>query len=333
MGGLENHTLSLCAALAEQHEMHLLADEPYRALCSPNVHFHAIDFAKSRYNPFLYGQLKQRLQAIRPALIHAQAGKAASLLAKLRPFFPQTPCIATSHGTKKQLRAYAAMDGVIAVSSQLASGFLPEQVRVIYNGVALPTPLTARAKQTLKTQLLAGRVGPLLVAVGRLVPIKGFDTLLRAMVGIKAQLCIVGDGEERAALYNLAHQLRLEEQIQFLGFRADIRDILQVAELCVVSSHQEGGPIVLVEALQAGCPVVGSKVGMMPEWLPGTALVEPEQPAALHQLLQQTLGHWPVLSRRYAPIFQRAQHELTVSAMAQRTSDYYREFVVHHDDQ
>ncbi|MFH0343165.1 MAG: glycosyltransferase family 4 protein, partial [Chromatiales bacterium] len=183
VGGLEKHTLSLCAALAEQHESHVLAYAPFRALCSPNIHFHAIDFAKSRYNPFLYDQLKQRLRAIQPTLIHAQAGKAASLLAKLRSFFPQTPCIATIHGTKKQLRAYAAMDGVIAVSSQLASGFAPEQVRVIYNGVALPTPLTVTAKQTLKTQLLAGRVGPLLAAVGRLMPIKGFDTLLRAMVG------------------------------------------------------------------------------------------------------------------------------------------------------
>ncbi|MGH8627898.1 MAG: glycosyltransferase [Gammaproteobacteria bacterium] len=326
MGGLEKHTLSLCAALAEQHEIHLLAGEPYRALCAPHVHFHAIDFRKSRYNPFLYDELKQRLKAIQPTLIHAQAGKATSLLANLRLFFPKTPRIATIHGTKKHLRAYGAMDGVIAVSSQLASGFAPEQVRVIYNGVALPTPLTAMAKRTLKTQLLAGRAGPLLVAVGRLVPIKGFDTLLRAMVGIKAQLCIVGDGEERAALYNLAHQLALEEQIQFLGFRADIKDILQAAELCVVSSHQEGGPIVLVEALQAGCPVVGSKVGMMPEWLPATALVEPRQPAALHQLLQQVLGQLPVVSQQYAPICQRAQYELTVSGMAQRTSDYYRQF-------
>lgn len=110
-----------------------------------------------------------------------------------------------------------------------------------------------------------------------------------------------------------------------MGFRADSKDILQVAELCVVSSHQEGGPIVLVEALQAGCPVVGSKVGMMPEWLPATALVEPEQPAALHQLLQQVLGQLPVLSQQYAPIFQRARHELTVGGMAQRTSDYYRQ--------
>ena len=84
MGGLEKHTFELCAALAEKHEVHLLADKPYSVTCPKNVVFHAIDFSQSRWNPFLYWQIVQVINDIQPQIIHAQAGKAASIVRAMK---------------------------------------------------------------------------------------------------------------------------------------------------------------------------------------------------------------------------------------------------------
>lgn len=327
VGGVEKHTVELCNALAVTHEVHLIADASYVNYVDSNVIFHAINFKQSRFNPFLYIQLFYIINQIQPQIIHAQAGKAASLLRWFKWLFRHIVFVATVHGTKKSVRAYAAMDGVIAVSTQLAAPFAADKVRVIYNGSKPAPTLKPNQKQQLKYQLLQGQNEPLLMAVGRLAPVKAFDVLLRAFVGVDARLVIVGDGDERQNLEQLCEQLGLSKKVLFLGHRQDVGQLLQVADLCVISSHREGFPLVMVEALQSGCLVVSTEVSGVKEWLSPTLLVPPNDVEGLHRLLCATLARLPSLCANYLPIFLRAQQELTIEGMTQRTEDFYHDLL------
>ncbi len=132
---------------------------------------------------------------------------------------------------------------------------------------------------------------PALLFVGRLRLRKGVEVLLRALAilkegGVLLRLRIAGDGEHRAALEHTAARFGVTDQVDFLGRRApaEIRWLLEHASALVVPSIYEGMPLVVLEAMVAGVPVVASRVSGIPEVVlePETGwLVPPENPAAL----------------------------------------------------
>jgi glycosyltransferase involved in cell wall biosynthesis len=110
----------------------------------------------------------------------------------------------------------------------------------------------------------------LLTYVGRIVPIKRLDVLLRGMALASRSdpllhLAIVGDGEERAELQRLATELGLSKSVSFLGHRPDLPQLLAATDIAVLSSANEGTPVSLIEAAAAGKPAVASAVGGVPE--------------------------------------------------------------------
>lgn len=119
-----------------------------------------------------------------------------------------------------------------------------------------------------------GRAAPLrhILFVGRLVPVKGVSLLLDAFGGIAtafpdATLTVVGDGGERAALHRQADRLDLGRRIVFAG-ALDQRGVaarMARADLLVLPSFAEGLPVVLMEAMAAGLPVIASDVAGTPE--------------------------------------------------------------------
>ena len=135
----------------------------------------------------------------------------------------------------------------------------------------------------------AGEAG--LLFVGRLRLRKGVEVLLRALVPLRAQgrlprLRIVGDGEHRQAIELAAERFGVRDQVDFLGRRgpAEIRWLLARSAALVVPSIYEGMPLVILEAMVAGVPVVASRVSGIPEVVldPETGwLVPPEDPGAL----------------------------------------------------
>jgi glycosyltransferase involved in cell wall biosynthesis len=129
--------------------------------------------------------------------------------------------------------------------------------------------------------------GPLL-AVGRLVREKGFDVLIRAASAIGVGVHIVGDGPERAALEQLAHQLHAD--ITFVGSIAP-RELplhYQTARAVVVPSRREGLGLVAAEAAACGRTVVASRVGGLPEVVSerNGYLVPADDPDALAEVLE-----------------------------------------------
>ena len=107
----------------------------------------------------------------------------------------------------------------------------------------------------------AGAESPLryVLGVGRLAREKGFDRLLKAFSEVgqsDVQLVILGDGAERAALLALSQELGISSQVRLPGVVSDVDSWYRRADCLVLTSHHEGSPNVVVEAMANGCPVV-----------------------------------------------------------------------------
>jgi glycosyltransferase involved in cell wall biosynthesis len=142
--------------------------------------------------------------------------------------------------------------------------------------------------------------------VGRLRIRKGVEVLLEAMKTLPAaRLLIAGDGEHRAPLERRAAELELGSAIRFLG-RCDaarVRGLLCGARALVVPSIYEGMPLVVLETMEAGVPVIASAVSGIPEVVEdgGTGwLVPPEDPEALAGALAEALADPAEAARRGA---------------------------------
>jgi len=139
----------------------------------------------------------------------------------------------------------------------------------------------------------------LFVSIGRLEPVKGFDLLLHALAAIRfhgrpACLAIVGEGPERATLEQMAVDLRISANVRFDGFLEDVTPALAAADIFVLASRNEGMGRVFIEAMAAGRPVIGPRVGGVPQVIrEGETgwLVEPENPEALAKAMARAAGN------------------------------------------
>jgi len=115
------------------------------------------------------------------------------------------------------------------------------------------------------------RPHPYVLGLGRLVPQKGFDLLIRAFSQARARshdLIIVGDGPERQALETLARRPDLDGRVFFTGNvgRDDVKALFRGCSFFVLPSRaDEGLPLVTAEAMAAGKAIVASTVGGVPE--------------------------------------------------------------------
>jgi glycosyltransferase involved in cell wall biosynthesis len=121
-----------------------------------------------------------------------------------------------------------------------------------------------------------------LLHVASLNRVKDQPTLLRALaalvdMGLDFEMDIVGEDTLQGEMQRLARQLGLEHHVRFHGFKTqrELRPIMESADLLVMSSLHEAGPLVLLEAAIAGVPAVGTAVGHFAEWSPSAALAVP----------------------------------------------------------
>jgi glycosyltransferase involved in cell wall biosynthesis len=117
-----------------------------------------------------------------------------------------------------------------------------------------------------RAELGVGDEEILLVFVGRVVPIKRLDLLLRALAqaresGPRLRLVVVGDGDERPRLERQAAEFGIAADLRFLGYRRELRPLFAAADIAVLCSDNEGTPVSLIEAAAAGLPAVATDVG------------------------------------------------------------------------
>ena len=134
----------------------------------------------------------------------------------------------------------------------------------------------------------SSRSGPI-IAIGRLEKVKGFDQLIKSWMNIQEYLEIIGSGPEEENLNQLIHDLNLTDRIKMVT-NCDynsIEDKYKTASGLIISSHREGGPRVLLEAINHEIPVLGSRVGMIPDLITSECLCEPGNQEGLQALLEE----------------------------------------------
>lgn len=319
-GGLEKHVVELCNGLAARgYAVTMVAHAKYQARLSSGIVFLAVDLSQSRRNPLVLWQLYQAIKKSQPDVLHVHANKAASMIAPLLKWL-KVPSVVTMHNKKSKVNVCAPFNRIIAVSRQVAAPFKQQdKVRVVLNGVTMPRVLIADSMRKRPHQAVQA------LAVGRLVPAKGFDLLIDAWQGIDATLNIVGDGPDHQALTQQIQRLGLQDQIKLVGYRDDIPALLAQSDVFIISSRHEGGPYTLAEALLSKTPVLSTNVGMVAEVLPQELICETDNVSALHELLQKYLINFSELTDISQPIYQFAQFHLSFDAMLDSTIAVYRE--------
>ncbi|NKE63202.1 glycosyltransferase, partial [Lentzea sp. PSKA42] len=231
----------------------------------------------------------------------------ASLTARMAA--PRRPLVTVFHGVAEADIAGAVRilrrvsDTVVAVATAAAERLRDaglETVVVIPNAAFPSLPEVDRA--TVRARLGTAPDVPVALCPARLEPQKRHDVLLDAwaLVPGEAELWLAGDGSLRAELETRAQGLG---RVRFLGTRTDVRDLLEAADVTVLTSDWEGMPIALLESLAAGRPVVASDVDGVREVLSGGGGVlvprrNPEQTAkALRGLLYSPTARSVATSR------------------------------------
>jgi glycosyltransferase involved in cell wall biosynthesis len=165
-------------------------------------------------------------------------------------------------------------DCVLAVSEDLRQrslecGVLPDRCHLIENAIDTDEFRRQRDPFEARNELGLPRDTFLIGGVGRLSPEKGFDVLLRSMAmlrqqGINAALLLVGEGEERQVLEELAVSLGIREHLHLAGFQGDTRPFYEAMDVFALSSFREGLPNVVLEAMAMETPVVATRIAGVP---------------------------------------------------------------------
>lgn len=258
----------------------------------------------------MLSRLRATLATESRAVVHSHGYKPDILLAALG--VPRRlPCFATCHSwysetTKLKAleyldkRSVRRFDHVVAVSEEIyrelkASGTPAERLSRIDNGISVPV-LDAHRREAIRAEWNVSAHEKLVVQIGRLAKSKQNALLIKAMadVGrdIAAKVVFVGDGEERTALIQYARSVGIDNRVIFAGYRRDAAAILASADVLAITSDKEGLPIVVLEAMAIGCPIIATRVGAIPEALsPESAWVIPvADEAALVNALHEALG-------------------------------------------
>ena len=286
-------------------------------------------------------QLKERTH---PDVYHVHLCEPSPILHVLTRDTADAPTVLTIHNEK--LSALGQSDStslfgrlldmssvVISVSAAAADTLLRsrpdlgDRIVVIPNGIVVgdePPPAP---------------VAPELLAAGRIVPQKGFDTLLHAMPAIARQvpdvrLTVAGDGVDREMLQELAVSLGVATNVRFLGqvTREEIRSLMSASRVVVMPSRHEGMPLVALEAAERARCVVGTDIGGLNEVVVPEAtglLVDggaaEDDPALLASAIVRALQKPNLAERLGAAARQRAAARFSIDVCAEAHMTVYRQ--------
>jgi len=324
-GGAERLFVDLCRALAARgHEV--------LAVCHPRgeaagllrgvagLSLEAVPVA-GVWDLLAVRRLRALLAARRPALVGAHLARAAYIAGRAaRPL--GIPVIAKTHNYV-DLKYYRRVDAFVTITDDqrsylLRAGVPAARIEVIPNFSSIPPAAAVTA------------AGNELAMVGRLVPKKGADVLLRAMArlvrqGMDVRLRVAGDGGERERLVALAASLGLQDRVHFAGWQWDIAGFLDGASLFVLPSLDEPFGIALIEAMARGVPIVATATQGPREIMTEREgwLVPPGDEAALADAIRAALDDAPERARRAERALERFRSEYAEAVVLPKLIDLY----------
>lgn len=282
-------------------------------------------------------RLSRLLRQIKPDLVHLHSAK-AGILGRIVARFHQLPVVYSVHGWSFSMyqgamarwfqrfeRALLPLTDLLVLVCQRdiriavdILGASPTQVHLVHNGIAdLPA-----------TGLRADSAICRLISVARFEQPKDQATLLKALAQLPAghwHLKLVGSGPMLEPCRQLASALGLT-QVEFLGERADVPELLAQSDVFVLSSKSESLPVSVIEAMRSGLPVVATNVGGMAELVEEGAngyLVEPQSTASLSQRLAALINDPSIRHRMGTKARERYLQDFTLQQNGDQLFNLY----------
>jgi glycosyltransferase involved in cell wall biosynthesis len=232
---------------------------------------------------------------------------------------------------------------LVTVSKALMTGFpsaLAQKARVIYDGVDTERFHPCRTGKAVREELGIEKDELVIGMVSRLDPLKGQDTLIRA-VGILQKdfprliLLMAGESSSRDRWYRLhleqlAQKLCLWGKVMFIGNRNDIESVTNAMDIAALPSRDEGFGLTLVEAMASGKPVVATAVGGIPEVVEDGVtglLVPPGDPQALAKALGTLLSNRDLRITMGQAARRRAENLFDIKAHVRAMEELYQELI------
>ena len=247
------------------------------------------------------GRLAARLAGV-PVIVHTAHGFA---------FHESSPLSSRLFYTTLERIASQWCDRIVSVSEfhrkwAIELGMCsPRKITAIPNGIADPRRQQEVGLGELRRQL-GGRHGDLLIlSITRLAPDKGLEYLIEATAMLphtrrRIQIVIAGEGPSRDRLEQHARNLRVTDQVRFVGFRQDVGDLLAACDLVILPSLREGLSISLLEAMAAGKPIIATSIGSHREVASHAdvaLLVRPGDALSLSECILQLAGDQALMAR------------------------------------
>lgn len=166
-----------------------------------------------------------------------------------------------------------------------------------------------------------------LLFVGEMRHLKGVDVLLKAIAHLKPKrkvtATLVGDGPDIASFKTLAAEHRIADQVNFAGLMR-MPEAIHLGRIFVLPSRNESFPYVMLEAIAAHKPIVGSNVGGISEVVPQHQLCEPNNPVELARLIESVLDQPEKAAKQAVELAKKLKQGNTVRIMAQKILSFYQ---------
>ena len=238
--GIEQHVDEILSSL-DSHDAFLICNKSIANFFNQKINIKKIKNF-SRHSFFGKYKLRKLLKELNPDIVHTHGSKTTSIINSIKKNYMH---VATVHGVKKNKKVYEKCDLTIGVSSKTIEGIKNNSI-IISNwwNPKLKKPIIKKNTYAL--------------AVGRLEKVKGFDLLISSWINIKTNLVIVGSGKEKENLLDIIDENNLSNNVEIVDEvdRECLISFYENASVLIVSSRDEGGPRVALEALYLEIPVI-----------------------------------------------------------------------------
>jgi len=304
--GIEQHVDEVLTNFSS-HKLILICNESIASYFDKSINIYKVkNFGRRSF--FGKYQLKKLIKDIDPDIVHTHGSKTSSIISSIKT--KNYKHVATIHGVKKNKKIYEKADLIIGVSDKALEGINHETICI--NNWWHP-----------ELKKIQNKNNKYALAVGRLEKVKGFDLLIASWKNICANLVIIGSGKERNKLNELIEQNNLSEKVKIIDAvkKEELLNYYQDASVLIISSRDEGGPRVALEALYLEIPVISTDVGHMSQILPKELLAEKNNQSALQDMLEKYVDNIHLYNQK--AIFNFVEREFSIEEKMQELNDAY----------
>lgn len=354
-GGVARHVVDLANGLEERGIKPIVAasDGPFRLRLRKQIMFVNLplfmrDGGRKRFLGFLssYAILAPIIRREKVILIHSHK-RYTDILGRVLARRMSLPHISTCHNIFRSLKPFSIFGNRTIACSKLVEEMLirdfrkdPKDVTQIYSGISPFREFSGDEKSRVLKELSIPRGKSIIASVGQLIESKDRATLIRAIGILKKKhaidnvlFAILGDGDQRAMLENLARNEDVQNHVIFLHSLFNVEALFNIADFMVLSSIREGLPYVIMEAASIGKPHIATNVGGISEFIiqkETGILVPPSDPAKLADAINDLLLNPDTVQELGKRAREKYNRQFMYDRFIDQTIELYRAYFTEH---